>query len=127
MALPSTNDRFWSKVQVTDTCWLWTASLTNSGYGRFKVDGKTVLAHRWIYEQTVGPIPEQLDHLCKVRHCVRPDHLDPVTNQENTLRAYSVRTTCPQGHVHDKTNSRGHRICSVCHRNAVRRNRQKVA
>lgn len=80
-------ERFWAKVHKTDSCWLWTASLT-FGYGSFW-DGKgQVRAHRFAYELLVDPIPEglQLDHLCRIRHCVNPDHLEAVTNAENVQR-----------------------------------------
>ena len=74
--------RFWAKVNKTDTCWLWTASTLN-GYGQIKAGGrfgKILLAHRVAYEMLVGPIPEglQLDHLCRVTLCVNPKHLEPV-------------------------------------------------
>lgn len=92
--------RFWAKVNKDGpapthrsdlgSCWLWTAS-TNWGYGVLSIDGRSIRAHRFAYELLVGPIPEglQLDHLCHVRHCVRPDHLEPVTLQENVVREAS--------------------------------------
>lgn len=72
-------------------CWVWTANHTAkppTGYGRFHVGKQAILAHRWSYEYFVGSIPKDLviDHLCRNRSCVRPDHLDPVTYQENCLR-----------------------------------------
>ena len=88
-------ERFWPKVRKTATCWLWTGSRNNMGYGKIKqADRRTMsLAHRVSYELLVGPIPEgmQLDHLCRVRHCVRPDHLEVVTNRENNMRAPHIR------------------------------------
>jgi len=78
-------DRFWSKVEKTETCWNWTASKSHDGYGRIGV-GKTVLySHRVSYEMANGPIPEGLvlDHTCHVRACVRPSHLRAVTHQQN--------------------------------------------
>lgn len=86
-------ERFWPKVErVEDGCWLWTASLTGDGYGRISLGGKfgpMGLAHRVAYELLVGPIPEglELDHLCRVRRCVNPEHLEPVTHAENVRRA----------------------------------------
>lgn len=85
--------RFWAKVTKTETCWLWTGSLTHDGYGRFRLPTGHVLAHRWSYEQLVGPIPEGLvlDHVhkrgCRHRNCVNPAHLEPVTNAVNVARA----------------------------------------
>lgn len=69
-------------------CWIWTGSTIRSGYGRLMYRGEQVLAHRRYYEHHVGPIPEGLtiDHLCRVRACVNPDHLEPVTNAENVRR-----------------------------------------
>jgi len=81
--------RFWARVEVTKTCWLWTGSRSRDGYGKFEPATSVFYkAHRFAYETVVGPIPEglTLDHLCRVRRCVNPDHLEPVTNQENLLR-----------------------------------------
>lgn len=78
--------RFWANVDkdAGAPCWLWTGSLNSDGYGRF--NGK--LAHRRTYLEVVGPIPDGLvlDHLCRVRNCVNPDHLEPVTQRENMRR-----------------------------------------
>lgn len=78
--------RFWDKVDVGD-CWLWTAA-TSTGYGRFWDGERLVQAHRWAYETLVAPVPEglDLDHMCRVRACVNPDHLQPVTRSTNLLR-----------------------------------------
>jgi hypothetical protein len=75
-------ERFDASIEFTETCWLWQRSRTQNGYGLFSVHGKRCLAHRWLYEQTIGPIPEglEIDHLCRVRHCVNPDHLEAVTH-----------------------------------------------
>jgi hypothetical protein len=80
--------RFWAKVEKTDGCWFWRARIIATGYGSFSLDGRKVMAHRFAYELLVGPIPEdlELDHLCRVRHCVNPAHLEPVTHRENILR-----------------------------------------
>jgi hypothetical protein len=81
--------RFWSYVEKTEDCWLWVGAIGSSGYGRLKVAGRDVGAHRFAFELLVGPIPEGLtiDHLCRNRPCVKPDHLEPVTLAENTRRA----------------------------------------
>lgn len=98
--------RFWAKVEKTDTCWLWTAALVK-GYGRFyDTDMRPVGAHRWAYELLVGPIPEGLtiDHLCRVRRCVNPDHLEVVTQRENVARV-PPKTHCPHGHAFTAANT----------------------
>lgn len=118
-------ERFWSKVNRTEECWVWTAGLHQSGYGRFYVGGKRVKAHRFAYESEIGPVPEglELDHLCRNLRCVRPDHLEAVTHQENVRRGMSPfgisarKTECPQGHPYDEQNTyvdRGRRRCRKC-------------
>jgi len=81
-------DRFEKFINKTDTCWLWLGHKAGNGYGTFKMDYRKRLAHRLAYEFYVGAIPKGLviDHLCRVRHCVNPDHLEAVTHAENLLR-----------------------------------------
>ena len=125
----STAKRFWSKVDRSggpDACWFWHSGLGQDGYGRFTVNGRRALAHRWVYEQEVGPIPDGLvlDHLCRVRNCVRPDHLEPVTNRENILRGTSPpavharKMHCVNGHEFTPENTyrrlSGGRSCRQC-------------
>lgn len=107
-------DRFFEKVvEQADGCWLWTAQLHNQGHGRFRLPDRHVYAHRWAYEFLVGPVPEgmELDHLCRVRACVNPAHLEPVTHRENVLRGVSpaalhaAKTHCPKGHAFDEANT----------------------
>ena len=77
------------KVHITPNgCHQWTAYCGENGYGRFYLDGRGLLAHRWSYERHVGPIPHglQIDHLCRNRGCVNPEHLEPVTPSENVRR-----------------------------------------
>ena len=80
--------RFWNKVHKTETCWNWTGAKFTNGYGCFHVDGQSVGAHRVSYEFSNGPIPLDLviDHLCRNRICVRPDHLEAVTSVINVKR-----------------------------------------
>lgn len=79
-------------VPVASGCWLWTGA-TSEGYGRIQHDGMPTPAHRVVYELLVGPVPDglQLDHLCRVRACVNPSHLEPVTSAENTRRGAAHR------------------------------------
>lgn len=110
-------------------CWIWTASTFVSGYGQVKLDGKNRRVHRVAYELAYGPIPDGLviDHLCRVKRCCRPDHLEAVTQQENLLRGDTVnavnaaKTHCVNGHALSGPNvyvnpTSGHRSCRACHR-----------
>ncbi len=132
----SIDERFWAKVNKTNSCWLWTGLLSERGYGIFKAT-KKVRAHRFAYELLIGPIPDglSLDHLCRVRHCVRPSHLEPVTAAENNRRgdgltAHNMRKTrCLRGHpFHESTsylrasreNSRHCRTCQAMRQKARR-------
>lgn len=77
-------------------CWVWQRARTSSGYGQKCLPGSVVvMAHRWHFEQVRGSIPEgmQLDHLCRNRPCVNPDHLEIVTNQENAHRGNCTKLT----------------------------------
>lgn len=80
--------RFWNKVDRTESCWLWQAAVVRNGYGMFRLGSQMVLAHRYAWEVTNGPIPDGkvIDHLCHVRRCVNPTHLDCVSMQENARR-----------------------------------------
>jgi hypothetical protein len=127
-------ERFWNRVTKTDNCWLWSGFLV-SGYGQFELqrtpEGKRVriYAHRFSYEQKNGSVPEGLvlDHLCRVRNCVRPSHLEAVTSRENTMRGitgfanpHSLQTHCKHGHELTQLNivsrSDNRRDCRTCAR-----------
>lgn len=115
--------RFWAKVNKTESCWLWMSGTAGEGYGVFHLEhGRQVYAHRFAYELLVGPIPEglEIDHLCRVRLCVRPDHLEAVTPQENQRRA-NAKTHCPRGHDRE-----GRPHCRICKRDAARARRVKA-
>lgn len=126
-------ERFWPKVEKQEGgCWLWLSTITRDGYGHFWLQGKLVSAHRFAYELLVGPIPSglTLDHLCRVRACVKPEHLEPVTVRDNVLRGNghsalnAQKTQCPQGHQYDLFNTylipSGGRGCRACERSRVR-------
>lgn len=96
--------RFWSYVQKTETCWLWTGAIDETGYGVFnagaETGGRTRNAHIWGYEHFVGKVPDglELDHVrangCTSRNCVNYEsHLEPVTHRENMRRSRSVKLT----------------------------------
>src|SRR3990167_8297165 len=101
--------RFWPKVKKTATCWIWTAGRTSRGYG--SLQGR--LAHRAAYEFLVGPIPAGMtvDHLCRVRHCINPAHMEIVERGENVLRGHGItamnkrKTRCLHGHLFTPTNT----------------------
>ena len=131
--------RFWSKVQVNDEtgCWEWTAARTGPGYGAFRLADRVRSAHRLAYLTLVGPVPDEtphLDHLCRVRHCCNPAHLEPVTHVENHRHGrWASATHCTRGHSYAEfgwVNPRGHRMCRKCKvvRRAEYKNRaQQVA
>jgi hypothetical protein len=111
-------------------CWIWKGPLSAKGYGRVSHRGVWLGAHRVIYELIKGSVPKdlQLDHLCRVRHCVNPEHLEPVTNRENGARGLAgewqkEKTHCPKGHEYIESNTyrtpgSGARGCKIC-RNAT--------
>jgi hypothetical protein len=124
---------FWTKVAADVTgCWLWTGALNSRGYGQFGVNGKSTSTHRISYELFVGPIPEGLtiDHLCRVKACCNPAHLEAVTGAENTRRAYADLTECANGHPYTQENTarygkRKRRDCLTCRRAENKRYRDR--
>lgn len=126
-------------IPVTESgCWIWLGTEVN-GYGQIKVNGRSTLAHRYVYEQLVGPIPPGLDmdHLCRVTQCINPNHVEPVTTQVNILRGISPaalhakKTHCDRGHELFGENLRlgktkNDRICKVCDRLRGRQYQQRL-
>lgn len=128
-ALPklSREEKIWARVDKSgpEGCWIWTGALDKHGYGEFSENRRRRRAHRVVYELVRGEIPPGLvmDHLCRVKSCVNPEHLDPVTHTENVRRgliSYNLRTKCRNG-LHDITNpgniyvnTDGKRSCRIC-------------
>lgn len=126
MARPTIRERIQQNVTVDGNgCWIWTKSLDKCGYGQLYTR-ETRLAHRIAYTAWRGDIPRglQLDHLCRVRACVNPKHLEPVTSRVNILRgetlaaANAAKTHCAAGHPFDAANTHitraGRRKCRTC-------------
>lgn len=124
--------KFWAKIVKMDTCWLWTGCLQSGGYGQVRRDGYLWYVHSYVYNLLIGPVPDglELDHTCRVRNCVNPDHLEPVTHQVNIQRGIGVgqhnanKTHCSQGHPYSGENlytnpNTGKRYCRTCRRNYV--------
>lgn len=138
-------DRFAEKIALTDPgCLIWIGGAANNGYGTFWIDGRNVSAHRWSYEYHSGPIPAglHLDHLCRNRRCVNPEHLEPVTCRENILRGegsaaqHSQLTHCPAGHAYSGANlytppgrprERHCRQCNLARNRAYRLRKRQAA
>ena len=107
-------ERFWDKVDKTDTCWNWTASRNHRGYGKFSVGYRTVGAHRVSWELANGPIPEGEDyhgtcvlHKCDNPSCVNPNHLFLGTIQDNIQdRVAKGRSSTGDDHYRNKITSK---------------------
>lgn len=125
----SIEERFFSKVKKTAGCWEWLGA-KSSGYGSFALkSGQTIAAYRWSFEFIKGPVPHglQLDHLCRNRGCVNPEHLEIVSQRTNVLRGLcppainSRKTHCIKGHAFTSSNTYqrkngGGRKCRECMR-----------
>lgn len=125
-----------SKVVEFCDCWIWTGARNSKGYGSMtNGQGGSQLAHRTSYELLVGPIPLGLtiDHLCLVKPCVNPHHLEPVSNAENARRKAALITHCRHGHEFTVDNtyfsqregSGLKRECRACRRSQMARSRAR--
>lgn len=113
---PRLPDHFWSSAMPCPIsgCWLWLGTITGAGYGHRRIGGQDKLMHRLAYEALIGPIPSglQIDHKCRVRCCVNPTHMEPVTNRVNILRGVGItaeaarKDRCSNGHPFDEENTR---------------------
>ena len=121
----SVEQRMLARIEKTGTCWLWTGPRSGAGYIRIMADGRQQQAHRVAYKLWVGPIPPGLtiDHLCRVRWCMNPAHMEPVTQGENVRRGTAPaalnakKTHCKHGHEFSQRNTyryKGNRICRRC-------------
>lgn len=122
------DDAFWARVRLNaNGCWEW-VGVVSRGYGFFHRKGIRRVAHRWLYQRIIRTLADEetLDHLCRNRRCVNPDHLEPVSSVENVMRGESPwakrarQTHCHRGHEFTFANtyisSRGTRICRACGR-----------
>ena len=139
-------EKFWEKVNKDgpipayrldfDPCWIWTAAVNAKGYGVMGVKKGSTLAHVISYNLHVGHVPSgmQIDHLCRVRNCVNPNHLEVVTPRVNVNRGFGPtaiharKTHCPKGHPYSGENlylyiggiHKGNRQCRICGRDRQR-------
>ncbi len=140
---PKDIERFLPKIKKTDKCWIWLGAANTNGYGEFSLNGKCCKAHRISYEfYKEETIPKNLviDHLCRNKMCVNPDHLEIVTAYINTMRGNSPhainarKIRCRNGHILNENtvketklrNGRSRRRCLVCCRLRQRAYRKRL-
>jgi hypothetical protein len=122
------------RARISTGCWTWTGPCSGGRYGAATVDGRHVVTHRYVYELLVGPIPDglEIDHTCQNIRCCNPEHLEPVTHQENIRRANArkpARTHCSLGHELTPENTYTYsygRVCKVCALEKHRRRREQM-
>lgn len=135
MQLDKTIQKFNSKyIPVPESgCWIWIGRLCRCDYAQVQIAGVRKMAHRAAYELFVGPIPDDmdLDHVCRVRCCVNPSHLRPLTHKENILcgagltAKHAKKTHCIRGHPLSGPNLRfcenkNERVCRQCNKDNAR-------
>jgi len=124
-------NNFWTYVELTDTCWLWTGGKKGEGYGNYPTGADRGLeryAHRFAWQHCMGEIPAgyELDHICGIRNCVNPEHLQLVERGFNGLQGgknsankREAKTHCKRGHEFIEGNTYvrpdGSRVCKKCH------------
>lgn len=135
---------FLKKVDVAKGCWTWKGAISASGYGTMMLLGKTTLAHRISYELFKGKIPAGMviDHKCKNKVCVNPQHLRVVTHKQNTLEnsnslpaVNAQKTHCEHGHplkgenliIRIRDDGRKMRACRICSRGWWRESKRRFA
>jgi HNH endonuclease len=132
--------RIWARVSKPNGeagCWLYPAT-EKDGYARIHAQGHVVVAHRLFYSVLVGPVPSDLtlDHLCRVRNCVNPAHIEPVPHKENVQRGnagllHRIKTHCRNGHEYNESNTYrapdGSRNCRICNGAAAARYKERKA
>ena len=120
--------RFWAHVDKTSNengCWEWTSALAKNGYGVFRLNRKTIYAHRLAYAISGNDLDSTLvlDHLCRNRKCVNPSHIEQITRGENVRRGIYLNGYCKRGHSMSYTPS-GRAWCRECQQ--IRRSGYKV-
>jgi len=141
MVVENVYERFFRFIEFRNGCWLWTGFIAPNGYGDFWYEGHSCHAHTSSYRLFRGEIPagRQIDHLCKVRRCVKPDHMEVVTPRENLMRAETnaainvAKTQCIWGHplsgenlyLHKDKDDHMHRRCKVCYARRDRERKQR--
>ena len=123
MPAPISLDRLIERIEFTPTCWNWRGPVAGYGYGVTKIARQQWYTHRLAYFLNYLELPKELDHKCRNRLCMNPEHLEPVTHKENMRRYLSTITHCPHGHEYTTRNIKIHfnrrdgtrdRQCRVC-------------